>query len=62
MDILMDMKIYALLLAVFATSLFSGCETCPTAQPLILTSEDRALQRKPYDPCPGQAVPTDCCK
>lgn len=56
------MKIYALLLAIFATMLLSGCQTSPEAQPLILTSEDMALKQKPYDPCPGQAVPVDCCK
>ena len=62
MDIILYMKLYTFLLAAFTISLLSGCETCPTAQPLILTSEDMALKRKPYDPCPGQAVPADCCK
>ena len=40
MDILVDMKLYALLLAIFATSLLSGCETCPTDRPLILITPD----------------------
>jgi hypothetical protein len=62
MDILLNMKLYALLFAIFATTLLSGCQIAPEAQPLILTSEDMALKRKPYDPCPGQAVPVDCCK
>ncbi len=62
MDNLLNMKIYALFLAIFATSLLSGCQTSPEAQPLILTSEDMALKQRPYTPCPGQAVPVDCCK
>ena len=62
MDNLLNMKIHTLLLVIFATTLLSGCQITPEAQPLILTSEDMALKQKPYDPCPGQAVPVDCCK
>ena len=50
MDILLDMKLHALFLVALATLLLSGCQTCPTAQPLILTCEDMALKRRPYDP------------
>ena len=61
-DIMWNMKIYTLLVALFATALLSGCQTYPEAQPLILTEEDMALKRIPYSPCPGQVVPVNCCK
>jgi hypothetical protein len=57
------MKIQIVLLAVFTASFLPSCETAPLAQPLILTCEDMKLKRKPYTPCPGEAIPVDCsCK
>ena len=57
------MKIQTLLLVLFAATLLPGCVTTEdTAQPLILTCEDRALMRKPYTPCPGEGCRVDCCK
>lgn len=58
------MKIQIILFAILASILQPGCEsTANKSQPLILTCEDKALMRKPYTPCPGDAIPVDCsCK